>query len=46
MEKILTPEERRWIDELLKKHRPKPGEEKAEGQKEMTVMSKKGTKSL
>ena len=46
MEKVFTSEERRQIDELLKKHRPKPGEEKAEGQKETTVMSEKGTKII
>ena len=46
MEKVLTSEERRCIDELLKKHRPEPGEEKAEEQKETTIMSKKGTKII
>ena len=44
MEKILTQEEKRWIDELLNKHRPHPEERKTESQKETTVMSKKGTK--
>ena len=44
MEKILTPEEKRWIDKLLKKHRPHPEERKTESQKETTVMSEKGTK--
>ena len=43
MEKILTPEEKRRIDKLLKKHRPHP-EEKKTGQKETTVMSEKGMK--
>ena len=42
MKKVLTSEERRCINELLKKHRPKPTEEKVEGQKEMTVTSEKG----
>ena len=46
MKKVLTPEERRCIDELLKKHRPKLTEEKVEGQKEMTVMSEKGMKII
>ena len=44
MEKILTPEEKKEIDKLLKKHRPWPEEKKAEGQKETTVTSEKGTK--
>ena len=44
MEKILTPEEKRQIDELLKKHRPWPEEKKTESQKDTTVMSEKGTK--
>ena len=42
MEKVFTPEERRHIAELLKKHRPEPREEKAEEQKETTVTSQKG----
>ena len=46
MKKVLTPEERRHIDELLKKHRPKLTEEKVEGQKEMRVMSEKGMKII
>ena len=46
MKKVLTPEERTCIDELLKKHRPKPTEEKVQGQKEMAVMSEKGTKII
>ena len=44
MEKILTPEEKKQIDELLKKHRPQPEEKMTQGQKETTVTSKKGTK--
>ena len=44
MEKILTPEEKRQIDELLKKHRPQPEEKKAESQKETTLTSEKGAK--
>ena len=44
MEKILTQEERRQIDKLLKKHRPHPGERKTESQKETIVMSEKGVK--
>ena len=43
-EKILTSEEKKWIDKLLKKHRPQPEEKKTEGQKETTVTSEKGTK--
>ena len=46
MKNVLTPEERRHIDELLKKHRPKPTEEKVEEQKEMTAMSEKGMKII
>ena len=44
MEKFLTPEEKKQIDKLLKKHRPQPREEEMEQQKEMTVTSEKGTK--
>ena len=44
METILTPEEKRWIDKFLKKHRPLPEEKKTESQKETTVTSKKRTK--
>ena len=44
MEKILTPEEKKQIDELLKKYRPQPREENIEEQKEMMVTSQKGTK--
>ena len=44
MEKILTPEGKRWVDELLKKHRLWPEEKKTESQKETTVTSEKGTK--
>ena len=44
MEKILTPEEKRQIDKLLKKHRPWPEEKKTESQKETTVTSGEGTK--
>ena len=46
MERVFTSEERKHIDELLKKHRPEPGEENGEGQKETTVTSKKGTKII
>ena len=44
MEKILTSEEKKQIDELLRKNRPQPEEKKTEGQRETTVTSKKGTK--
>ena len=46
MKKVLTTEERRHIDELLKRHRPKLTEEKVEGQKEMTVTCEKGMKTI
>ena len=44
MDWVFTPDEKRHIDELLKKHRPQPGEEKTEKEKEITVTSQKGTK--
>ena len=46
MEKILTPEEKRQIDELLKKHRPHQEERKAESQKEMTVTSNRNKEQI
>ena len=41
-----SPDEKKQIDELLKKHRPQSREEKIEEQKEMMVTSQKGTKII
>ena len=46
MEQVFTPDERKCIDKLLKKHRPLSEEGKTKEQKETIVMSQKGTKII